>query len=129
MIAAFEEATGVSIPYKICDRRCGDVDELWADISKASTALNWKPTHTLADMCAHSWNWQSKNPMGYRTTATSSGRVQSGPINRSANGKRPISNDSPTLPGTDAPEVKALNGKTKSFDREVNNNDEDVTIF
>lgn len=126
MIAAFEEATGVSIPYKICDRRCGDVDELWADISKAKSALNWKPTHTLADMCAHSWNWQSKNPMGYGTTGTSNG-AQS--LNGSANGKGPISNDSPALPGIAAPQGKALNGKTKSFDREVNNNDEDVTVF
>lgn len=122
MIAAFEKATGVSIPYKICDRRCGDVDELWADIKKANTALNWKPTHTLADMCAHSWNWQSKNPMGY---VTSNGT----PLNGSTNGKRPISNDSPTAPDIAAPGVKALNGKTKSFDREVNNNDEDVTVF
>lgn len=117
MISTFEEATGVSIPYKLCDRRCGDVDELWADISKASSALNWKPTRTLADMCAHSWNWQSKNPMGYRSAAE---------VNGSANGERPLPIK---VPDVAVSGVKALKGKSKSFDREVNNNDEDVTVF
>ncbi|KAH9414754.1 UDP-glucose 4-epimerase-like isoform X1 [Dermatophagoides pteronyssinus] len=67
VIAAFEESTGINIPYKICNRRAGDVDELWADIRKAQNKLNWKPKWTLKDMCAHSWKWQSKYPMGYRT--------------------------------------------------------------
>lgn len=43
------------------------MDELWADIRKAQNKLNWKPKWTLKDMCAHSWKWQSKYPMGYRT--------------------------------------------------------------
>ena len=43
------------------------MDELWADIGKAQNKLNWKPKWTLRDMCAHSWKWQSKYPMGYRT--------------------------------------------------------------
>ena len=68
MIAAFEESTGVNIPYKIVDRRLGDIDELWADVQKANDKLEWKAEFSLKDMCAHSWKWQSKYPMGYQTT-------------------------------------------------------------
>ncbi|CAG2164794.1 unnamed protein product [Oppiella nova] len=68
VISAFEESTGVNIPYKIVDRRLGDIDELWADVQKANDKLNWKAELSLKDMCAHSWKWQSKNPMGYQTS-------------------------------------------------------------
>ena len=67
MISAFEESTGVEIPYKICDRRMGDVDELWADPQKANDKLEWKAELTLKEMCAHSWKCQSNNPFGYLT--------------------------------------------------------------
>ncbi|CAG2106998.1 unnamed protein product [Medioppia subpectinata] len=67
VIHAFEESTGARVPYKIVDRRLGDIDELWADVQKANDKLNWKAELTLKDMCAHSWKWQSKNPMGYQT--------------------------------------------------------------
>ena len=66
VISAFEESTGVSIPYKIVERRLGDIDELWADVQKANDKLNWKAELSLRDMCAHSWKWQSKYPMGYQ---------------------------------------------------------------
>jgi len=46
----------------------GDIDELWADVQKANDKLNWKAELSLKDMCAHSWKWQSKNPMGYQTS-------------------------------------------------------------
>lgn len=66
-MSAFEESTGVSIPYKVFPRRAGDIDEAWADIREATNVLGWKPTRTLGDMCRTSWNWQSKYPSGYRT--------------------------------------------------------------
>ena len=44
----------------------GDIAECWADPGKAEKELGGKAEHGIEDMCAHSWNWQSKNPDGYQ---------------------------------------------------------------
>lgn len=62
----FEKASGVKIPYKIVERRPGDVDEAWANVDKIYSELGWKATRNLEQMCQDTWRWQSKNPMGYR---------------------------------------------------------------
>jgi UDP-glucose 4-epimerase len=66
VITAFEEATGQSIPYEFAQRRAGDVTEAWADPSYAHEILGWQTTRGLQEMLADAWNWQSKNPQGYR---------------------------------------------------------------
>ncbi len=66
MIKGFEAASGKTIPYKIVDKRPGDIAACWADPSKAETDLGWKADKTLSDMCKDAWNWQKKNPKGYR---------------------------------------------------------------
>ena len=58
MIAAFEKASGRSIPYVIDPRRPGDVAECYADVSKAYRELNWQAKLTLEDMCEDAWRWQ-----------------------------------------------------------------------
>ena len=65
MIAAFEQATGIKIPYQTCPRRAGDIDAFYADPSKAERVLGWKVQRTIEDMCRDTWNWQVKNPNGY----------------------------------------------------------------
>ncbi|SKA68841.1 UDP-glucose 4-epimerase GalE [Enterovibrio nigricans] len=65
MVAAFSEASGKEIAYKIAPRRPGDIAECWADASKAQTELGWTATHTLDDMVSDTWRWQSNNPNGY----------------------------------------------------------------
>ena len=65
MVTSFERANGVAVPYAIVDRRPGDIATCYADPSKSAAVLGWKAQHTLEDMCRDSWNWQSKNPMGY----------------------------------------------------------------
>ncbi len=62
---AFENVTGKTIPYRIVDRRPGDVATSYSDCSKALNELHWKAKHDLIDMCADSWRWQSMNPEGY----------------------------------------------------------------
>ena len=52
---------GFQIPYKICKRRLGDIDELYADISLANNKLKWKPELGLKQMCHDAWNWQKNN--------------------------------------------------------------------
>ncbi|ATU99664.1 UDP-glucose 4-epimerase GalE [Aeromonas salmonicida] len=65
MVAAFEAASGQSLPCRIEPRRSGDIAECWADPSKAERELNWRASRDLAAMCADSWRWQSRNPQGY----------------------------------------------------------------
>ena len=66
IINAYEKATGIKIPYKIVDRRPGDVDECCADPTKAYNVLGWQAKYGIEDMCRDSNNWQSKNPNGYQ---------------------------------------------------------------
>ncbi len=65
VIAAFERAAGVKIPYQIVARRPGDLPTSYADPSKANRELNWKVQKTLDDICVDAWRWQSQNPKGY----------------------------------------------------------------
>ena len=65
MVRAFEEASGVPIPYVIDPRRPGDVAACWSDPGKANRELGWKAERGVAEMCRDSWNWQKNNPNGY----------------------------------------------------------------
>ncbi|MGL4353694.1 MAG: UDP-glucose 4-epimerase GalE [Aeromonas popoffii] len=65
MVAAFEAASGLPLPYRIEPRRPGDIAECWADPAKAERELGWRASRDLATMCADSWRWQSANPQGY----------------------------------------------------------------
>jgi UDP-glucose 4-epimerase len=65
-LKAFEKASGKKIPYRIVARRPGDVAECFADPSLALAVLNWKAEKGLDEMCRDHWNWQSKNPDGYK---------------------------------------------------------------
>jgi UDP-glucose 4-epimerase len=65
MIEAFEEATGVRVPYKVVAPRVGDAAICFADASKAKQELDWVAKKGLHEMCMDSWRWQSKNPNGY----------------------------------------------------------------
>lgn len=65
VVRAFEEASGVKIPLVIAERRPGDIAFSYARADKAKKLLDWEAKYTLADMCAHSWNWQKNNPKGY----------------------------------------------------------------
>ena len=65
IVNAYEKATGIKIPYKIVDRRPGDIDECCADPTKAYNVLGWQAKYGIEDMCRDSNNWQSKNPNGY----------------------------------------------------------------
>ena len=65
MVNAFSKAFGKEIPYKIVERRPGDIAECYADTQLAYEYLGFKATKTLYDMCADSLRWQLKNPDGY----------------------------------------------------------------
>ena len=65
IIQAFQNATGVTVNYKIGPRRAGDLPECWANADKSARILGWKANRDLETMCRDAWNWQSKNPEGY----------------------------------------------------------------
>lgn len=64
-VKAFEKVTGATVPYKIVDRRPGDIAECWADPAKAQAELGWKAERGIEEMCRDAWKWQSENPNGY----------------------------------------------------------------
>ena len=60
LVKSFEKVNNISVPYKIMERRPGDVDEAWADNSKAKELLGWKPTYDLDQMLKSAWDWEKK---------------------------------------------------------------------
>ena len=65
MVNAFAEAAEKKIPYRIVDRRPGDIASCYADASKAEKELSWVATRDIHAMCEDTWRWQSMNPNGY----------------------------------------------------------------
>ncbi len=66
MIRAFERASGRSVPFRIVERRPGDIACCWADPGQALDLLGWQSSRDLDEMCRDLWHWQETNPMGYR---------------------------------------------------------------
>lgn len=65
MVKAFAGASGKEIPYRIVERRPGDIASCYADPSKAERELSWKATRDISVMCEDTWRWQIQNPNGY----------------------------------------------------------------
>lgn len=61
---AFAKASGLEIPYKIMERRPGDIATCYADTTKARELLGWSAQFNIDDMCQDAWNFTSKNPNG-----------------------------------------------------------------
>ncbi|MBQ2713242.1 MAG: UDP-glucose 4-epimerase, partial [Clostridia bacterium] len=65
MIAAVSKACGKELPYKITERRPGDIAECYADCSLAKAELGFEAEYGIDEMCADLWRWQTQNPNGY----------------------------------------------------------------
>ncbi|HMT03377.1 MAG TPA: UDP-glucose 4-epimerase GalE [Burkholderiales bacterium] len=66
IIKTFEKICGKKIPYNFYPRRSGDIDKSFAAVVKAKKILGWSARLDIMDMCRDSWNWQIKNPDGYK---------------------------------------------------------------
>ena len=64
VLHAYEKACGKELPYRILERRPGDIAECYADPSKAEKLFGWKAQYGIDDMCRDSWNFTLKNPDG-----------------------------------------------------------------
>ena len=60
VIAAFEKVSGQKLPYKIVDRREGDVISAYANTDKANTVLGWTAKSTLEEAMESAWKWEQK---------------------------------------------------------------------
>jgi UDP-glucose 4-epimerase len=66
LIAAFERNSGLRVPYKVVNRRQGDVASCYADVSASQRILGWVASRTIDDICTDTWRWQSQNPCGFK---------------------------------------------------------------
>lgn len=60
VIQAFEKVSGQKLPYKIVNRREGDVVEAFANTDRAHQILGWKAKFSLEEALASAWNWEKK---------------------------------------------------------------------
>lgn len=60
LIDAFEKASGKKVPYKIVERRPGDIASCFADTEKAEKLLGWKAQYGIEEMCRHGWGYMQK---------------------------------------------------------------------
>lgn len=66
LINNFKKVTSNDIPYKIVERRPGDIGVCYANPEKAKKLLGWQAERNLQEMCQDSWKWQSENPEGFQ---------------------------------------------------------------
>jgi len=60
VISSFEKVSGKPFPYKIVDRREGDVTQAYASTEKANTVLGWKTESSLDEAVESAWKWEQK---------------------------------------------------------------------
>jgi len=58
VIKAFETVTGTKLPYKVVERRPGDVVSVYADTTKANEILGWKAERSMEDALSSAWKWE-----------------------------------------------------------------------
>ncbi|MBC7572246.1 MAG: UDP-glucose 4-epimerase GalE [Spirosoma sp.] len=60
LIKTFEQETGVPLNYTIGPRRPGDIEKVYADVTKATQTLGWTARRSLAESLQDAWRWQEK---------------------------------------------------------------------
>ena len=58
VIRSFEKVTGIRVNYRFAARREGDIEQIWADPSRAEQVLGWKSKRSLDEMTLSAWHWQ-----------------------------------------------------------------------
>jgi UDP-glucose 4-epimerase len=57
-IAAFERVSGAKLNYVVGSRRPGDVEQIYAEVTKSKRLLGWETELDIDDGMRDSWNWQ-----------------------------------------------------------------------
>ncbi len=58
IIDTFEKVNDVKVPYKVVDRREGDIEKVWADPAYANNELGWTATETVEETLRSAWAWE-----------------------------------------------------------------------
>lgn len=56
----FMESNNVKVPFRIAPRRAGDVEQVWADPSKANRELGWVADTPVEEVMRSAWKWEKK---------------------------------------------------------------------
>ena len=60
LVNAFTRVNKIAIPYEITDRRAGDIDICFADVTKVHIELGWQAERDIEDMVRDAWNFEIK---------------------------------------------------------------------
>jgi UDP-glucose 4-epimerase len=60
IIHTFEDISGMKLNWKFGPRRPGDVEQIYADASKAKSLLQWETKKSTKDAVRDAWNWEKK---------------------------------------------------------------------
>lgn len=60
VISSFEKVSRQKFPYRIVDRREGDVTKAYASTDKANSELGWKTESSLDEAMESAWKWEQK---------------------------------------------------------------------
>ncbi|MCC7225675.1 MAG: UDP-glucose 4-epimerase GalE [Burkholderiaceae bacterium] len=60
MVRAFEAVAGRPLPFTIAPRRPGDIASCFAKVDLAASALGWRATLGLKEMCESTWRFQQR---------------------------------------------------------------------
>jgi len=60
VINAFEKVSRKKLNYIFANRRPGDVEQVWADATKANKVLGWKAETGLEETMLSAWNWEKR---------------------------------------------------------------------
>jgi len=58
LVNTFQKVNGVKVPYRIVDRREGDIEKVWADPSYANNELGWTAQETVEETLRTTWKWE-----------------------------------------------------------------------
>lgn len=59
-VAAFERATGVTVPIEMAPRRPGDIEQIWSSGTRAADTLGWRTVRSIDEMMSSAWAWQTR---------------------------------------------------------------------
>lgn len=60
VIKTFEIVSGEKLNFEIGPRREGDVEQTYADVTRANAKLGWRAELSLQDALRDAWNWERK---------------------------------------------------------------------
>jgi UDP-glucose 4-epimerase len=64
VVLTFEKVNNIKVNYQIVDRRPGDVEQVWADTTKANKVLGWKTQLGLDVALKSAWEWEKNLAKG-----------------------------------------------------------------